>query len=152
MRPGTSRLRLPPTPTLATFDFAQTRLWPLPTPANSGPLQMKKKKHKGREKETTRAGQSTQLEGASTQTRLIPACRYSTGLHVEHRRPKAGDAPHDGLLQVERRGPKGSRAQGPGLWGAGARGTEHKGSKKSKENTKKKRKDKKRNDKERKII
>ena len=27
-----------------------------------------------------------------------------TGLHVEHRRPKAGDAPHEGLLKVERRG------------------------------------------------
>ena len=27
----------------------------------------------------------------------------STCLHVEHRRPKAGDAPHEGLLKVERR-------------------------------------------------
>ena len=26
------------------------------------------------------------------------------GLHVEHRRPKAGDAPYEGLLKVERRG------------------------------------------------
>ena len=26
------------------------------------------------------------------------------GVHVEHRRPKAGDAPHEGLLKVERRG------------------------------------------------
>ena len=26
----------------------------------------------------------------------------STSLHVEHRRPKAGDAPHEGLLKVKR--------------------------------------------------
>ena len=44
---------------------------------------------------------------ASTQTRLVSAFRVSTGLHVEHRRPKAGDAPHEGLLQVERRGFRG---------------------------------------------
>ena len=31
------------------------------------------------------------------------AFRVSTGLHVEHRR-QAGDAPHEGLLKVERRG------------------------------------------------
>ena len=37
-------------------------------------------------------------------TRLMPAFRVSTGLHVEHRRPSAGDAPHEGLLKVERRG------------------------------------------------
>ena len=33
----------------------------------------------------------------------MPAFRVSTGLHVEHRQPKAGDAPHEGLLKVERR-------------------------------------------------
>ena len=27
----------------------------------------------------------------------------STGLLVEHRRPKAGDAPHEGLLEVKTR-------------------------------------------------
>ena len=27
----------------------------------------------------------------------------SAALHVEYRRPKAGDAPHEGLLKVERR-------------------------------------------------
>ena len=37
-------------------------------------------------------------------TRLVSAFRVSMGLHVEHRRPKAGDAPHEGLLKVERRG------------------------------------------------
>ena len=36
---------------------------------------------------------------AFTQTRLMSAFRVSTGLHVEHRRPKAGDAPHEGLLK-----------------------------------------------------
>ena len=40
---------------------------------------------------------------AFTETRLVPAFPVSTGLHVEHRRPKAGDAPHEGLLKVERR-------------------------------------------------
>ena len=35
---------------------------------------------------------------------LCQAFRVSTGLHVEHRRPMAGDAPHEGLLKVERRG------------------------------------------------
>ena len=39
----------------------------------------------------------------STETRLMPAFRVSTGLHVEHRRLKAGDAPHEDLLKVERR-------------------------------------------------
>ena len=34
----------------------------------------------------------------------MSAFQVSTGLHVEHRRPKAGDAPHEGLLKVERRG------------------------------------------------
>ena len=34
---------------------------------------------------------------------LMPTFGVSTGLHVEHRRPKAGDAPHEGLLKVERR-------------------------------------------------
>ena len=29
----------------------------------------------------------------------VSAFRVSTGLHVEHRRPKAGDAPHEGLLK-----------------------------------------------------
>ena len=37
-------------------------------------------------------------------TRLMPAFWVSTGLNVEHRRPKAGDAPHEGLLKVERLG------------------------------------------------
>ena len=41
---------------------------------------------------------------AFTETRLMPAFRVSTGLHVEHRQPKAGDAPPEGLLKVERRG------------------------------------------------
>ena len=41
---------------------------------------------------------------AFTETRLMPVFRVSTGLHVEHRRPKAGDASHQGLLKVERRG------------------------------------------------
>ena len=40
---------------------------------------------------------------AFTQTRLMPAFRVSTGLHVKHRRPSAGDASHEGLLKVERR-------------------------------------------------
>ena len=39
-----------------------------------------------------------------TQTRLMSAFRVSTGLHVEHRRPKAGDAPHEGLFEVEKLG------------------------------------------------
>ena len=30
----------------------------------------------------------------------MPAFRVSTGLHVEHRRPSAGDVPHEGLLKV----------------------------------------------------
>ena len=40
---------------------------------------------------------------ASTQTRLLPAFRVSTGLHMEHRwpSPKAGGAPHEGLRKVE---------------------------------------------------
>ena len=40
----------------------------------------------------SRTGQSK--ADAFTQTRLMPAFRVSTGLHVEHRRPKASDAPH----------------------------------------------------------
>ena len=48
------------------------------------------------------------------ETRLMPAFRVSTSLHVEHRRPKAGDAPHKGLLKVERRG-FGLRFQGSGF-------------------------------------
>ena len=47
-----------------------------------------------------------------TQTRLLPAFRVSTGLHVEHRRPKAGDAPHEGVLKVERREFKVFRVKG----------------------------------------
>ena len=34
---------------------------------------------------------------------LCPAFRVSTGLHVKHRRPKAGDASPEGLLKVEKR-------------------------------------------------
>ena len=34
----------------------------------------------------------------------MPAFWVSTCLHVEHRRPSACDAPHEGLLKVERRG------------------------------------------------
>ena len=47
-----------------------------------------------------------------TQTRILPAFRVSTGLHVEHRRPKAGDAPHEGALKVERREFKVFRVKG----------------------------------------
>ena len=38
-----------------------------------------------------------------SQTRLMPAFRVSTGLHVKYRRPKAGDASNEGLLKVEKR-------------------------------------------------
>ena len=38
----------------------------------------------------------------------------STGLHVEHRRPKAGDAPHEGLLK--------SKGGGLGVLGFGGLG------------------------------
>ena len=73
--------------------MGQVRLRPiLVCPFDHPKCQDKKKgkMKKGREKET-RAGQSIQS-----------AFRVSTGLHVEHRRPKASDAPHEGLLKVER--------------------------------------------------
>ena len=31
----------------------------------------------------------------------MPAFCVSTGLHVEDRRPKAGDAPHEGLVEKD---------------------------------------------------
>ena len=40
---------------------------------------------------------------ASHPMRVMHAFRFSTGLHVEHRRPKASGAPREGLLKVERR-------------------------------------------------
>ena len=52
---------------------------------------------------------------AFTHTRLMPAFRVSTGLHVEHRRPKR-DASHEGLLKVERRE---FRCLGLGVYGLG---------------------------------
>ena len=63
----------------------------------------------------------------------MPAFRVSTGLHVEHRRPKAGDAPHEGLLKVERRefrfkGFWVFRVQGSGFWVSGFRVQGFKGS------------------------
>ena len=51
----------------------------------------------------------------------MPAFRVSTGLHVEHRRPKAGDGSHEGLLKVERRGFRVLGVWGSGLWGLGFR-------------------------------
>ena len=45
-----------------------------------------------------------QAGDAFTETRLMPAFWFSTGLHAEHRRPKAGDVPHEALLKVKRRG------------------------------------------------
>ena len=53
-----------------------------------------------KEEKKKRQGQDSQyspcLAGdAFTETLLMPTFRVSTGLHVEHRRPKAGDAPHD---------------------------------------------------------
>ena len=50
------------------------------------------------------SGTLNMVGDAFTETLLMPAFRVSTGLHVEHRRPKSGDAPHEGLLKVERRG------------------------------------------------
>ena len=44
----------------------------------------------------------------------MSAFRVSTGLHVEHRRPKAGDAPHEGLL----------KSKGGGLGVQGFRGVQ----------------------------
>ena len=82
-------------------------LWP----SKMSRWRKRKKNKKGREKGTKgRDNQYSQCfcEGdAFTQTRLIYAFRVSTGLHVEHRRPKAGDAPHEGLLKVEKRGFRG---------------------------------------------
>ena len=62
-----------------------------------------------------------------TQTRILPV-RVSTGFHVEHRRPKAGDAPHEGALKVERRDFEVFRVKGLGLailaqWGFCSNGT-----------------------------
>ena len=65
----------------------------------------KKKNQKGREKETK--GRDNQyglcfcdgVAGRRAPSRLMSAFRVSTGLHVEHRRPSAGDAPHEGLLK-----------------------------------------------------
>ena len=42
---------------------------------------------------------SPEAGNAFTQTRLLSPFRVSTGLHVEHRRPKVGDARHEGLLK-----------------------------------------------------
>ena len=67
-------------------------------------IKKKEKMEKGRREKETK-GRDNQYspcfcEGdAFTQTRLMSAFRVSTGLHVEHRWPKAGDAPHEGLLK-----------------------------------------------------
>ena len=76
---------------------------------------MKKKKQNKKEEKKKRKGGTINVVRVSvkkagdafTQARLMSAFRVSTGLHVEHRRPKAGDAPHEGLLKVERRGFRG---------------------------------------------
>ena len=51
---------------------------------------------------------------AFTETLLMSAFRVSTGLHVEHRRPKAGDAPHERLLKLN-----GGGSGVLGFWGFG---------------------------------
>ena len=62
----------------------------------------KEKTTKKREKEAKgRDNQYSPSGDAFTQTRLMSAFWVSTGFHVEHRRPKAGDAPHEGLLKLK---------------------------------------------------
>ena len=69
----------------------------------------RRRRRRRREEGEWRREEGEEVEGegkagdAFTQTWLMPAFRVSTGLHVEHRRPLAGDAPHEGLLKVERR-------------------------------------------------
>ena len=86
---------------------------------------MKENIKKGREKETKKRDnqyspcfcEDVKAGDAFARTRLMSAFRVSTGLHVEHRRPKAGDAPHEGLLlKVERRE---FRGLGFRVWGLG---------------------------------
>ena len=49
----------------------------------------------------------------------MSAFRVSTGLHVEHRRPKAGDAPREGLSKAKVGGFRGLgfRSRGSGVQG-----------------------------------
>ena len=49
----------------------------------------------------------------------MPAFRVSTGFHVKHRRPKAGDASPEGLLKVERREFRCLGVTCLGVWGLG---------------------------------
>ena len=82
-----------PNPSLAKTKFGQDQVWPdqvWPRPRPSGTINIVSVFVKACRSE---AGD------AFTQTRLMSAFRVSTGLHVEHRLPKAGDAPHEGLLK-----------------------------------------------------
>ena len=47
------------------------------------------------ERTTANKSKNKKACDAFTQTRLMPAFRVSTGLHVKHRRPSAGDASHE---------------------------------------------------------
>ena len=93
------QFRFRPISTSANFDFGQFRLRPI----LFWPLWPSKKGRDSQYSPFLCEGVAGRRPAAFTQTRLMPAFRVSTGLHVEHRRPKAGDAPHEGLLKVERR-------------------------------------------------
>ena len=99
---------------LSAVDFGQFRLWPILDVEFLDQRKREKKKKKNTKKERKQFGWGNQYssclcEGVagrrpatlSTETLLVPAFRVSTGLHVEHRRPKAGDAPHEGPLKVK---------------------------------------------------
>ena len=57
----------------------------------------------GKKENRKRDGTIT-LATSSHKTWLVSSFEVSTDVHVEHRQPKAGDAPHGGLLKVDRRG------------------------------------------------
>ena len=113
---GCGRLR--PISTSASFfffDFGQFRLRPILFGLFDHPKceyeKKKKKEEKRNHKGATIKKVRVLCQGVagrrpatlSHKHGLCPPFRVSTGLHVEHRLPKAGDAPHEGLLKVERR-------------------------------------------------
>ena len=79
---------------VAEYTFNQTRCHPMTHSSKNGFIQ----------KITYNQYSPCLCENVTfTETRLVPAFRVSTGFHVKHHQPKAGNASPERLLKVERR-------------------------------------------------
>ena len=106
-KPLSSQYHFHPKPLSSQCHFHPNATFiPMPTiyfiPNERAPLTIqnvrrkKKRNDKGRTINIVRVCVKASPAKGRRRLRLMPAFRVSTGLLVEHRRPKAGDAPHEG--------------------------------------------------------